>query len=285
MSQTQDTLSIVPEIEPHEPDLYDVDGTLDGVVGLENVDEAAIARYLADGALVVRQAYTQQQVAAALRGVLDLIAGRSDTYRGVSYEASARNATALPDGDARQDFVRKLMGFVQHDQRLFATAHDPRLLGVLERILGDRPRLMQDMALLKQPGGREKPWHQDHAYFPFDPSQRIVGVWIALDEATLANGCMRVRPGEHRNGPLYHFSIRDWQICDRDMRGRKSIGVPLKPGDLLLFDSQIPHGTPMNTTNQRRRALQFHYVGELAQRVEPETHRKWFGGDVNNVEC
>lgn len=285
MSQTNDTLSIVPEIDPHEPGLYDVDGTLEGVVGLEGVDDDAIARYFDEGVLVVRQAYAPEQVAAALRGVLDLIRGRSETYKGVSFEAAARAAEQLPEGDARQDYVRKLMGFVQHDQRLFATAHDPRLLAVLERILGDRPRLMQDMALLKQPGGREKPWHQDHAYFPFELSQRIVGVWIALDEATLANGCMRVRPGEHRNGPMYHYSIRDWQICDREMRGRKSVGVPLKSGDLLLFDSQIPHGTPANTTTQRRRALQFHYVGETAQRVEPETHRQWFGGDVNNVEC
>ncbi|WP_269542094.1 phytanoyl-CoA dioxygenase family protein [Cerasicoccus fimbriatus] len=41
--------------------------------------------------------------------------------------------------------------------------------------------------------GREKPWHQDKAYFDFPLNDRVVGVWIALGEATVANGCM------HRN--------------------------------------------------------------------------------------
>ena len=56
------------------------------------------------------------------------------------------------------------------------------------------------MALLKPPRGREKPWHQDHAYFNLPLDTPIVGVWIALDEATPENGCMHVIPGSHREG-------------------------------------------------------------------------------------
>ena len=75
------------------------------------------------------------------------------------------------------------------------------------------------MALLKPPGiGREKPWHQDHAYFNVAASQRIVGVWIALDAATPDNGCMYVLRGKHRDtaspNAYPHFAVRDYQICD-----------------------------------------------------------------------
>ena len=55
-------------------------------------------------------------------------------------------------------------------------------MGVVRRIIGEEPMLFQDMALLKPPRvGREKPWHQDHAYFDLELRTRVVGVWIALD--------------------------------------------------------------------------------------------------------
>ena len=50
-------------------------------------------------------------------------------------------------------------------------------------------------------GGREKPWHQDKAFFEIDVTSPVVGVWIALDEATPDNGCMHVIPGSHLEGP------------------------------------------------------------------------------------
>jgi hypothetical protein len=93
--------------------------------------------------------------------------------------------------------------------------------------------MFQDMALLKPPMlGREKPWHQDHAYFDYPLGTPIVGVWIALDEATVENGCMQFLPGQHRD-PIIHFQRRDWQICDSTILGRESVAAPLKPGGIL----------------------------------------------------
>src|SRR5690348_18438633 len=102
------------------------------------------------------------------------------------------------------DVVRKLMWFVDHDRRLAALAQDDGVLAVVRRLLGsDDVVLFQDMALLKPPGGgREKPWHQDKAYLNVDPDGAVVGVWIALDEAALRNGCMQVVPGWRRAGPV-----------------------------------------------------------------------------------
>ena len=98
-------------------------------------------------------------------------------------------------------FVRKFMGFTREENPgLKALAEDPSLMRVLGRILGGKPGLYQDMALIKPPGGREKPWHQDRAYFNLTQTTPIVGIWIALDEATPENGCMQVMEGGHRQG-------------------------------------------------------------------------------------
>jgi len=112
-----------------------------------------------------------------------------------------------------------------------------------------------------------------------------VGVWIALDEATVANGCMHVRPQGHLEGPRIHFQRRDWQICDTDIMGQPCVAVPLKPGGVLIFDGLLPHGTPTNHSGHRRKALQFHYVSVSADKAPQEERLKHFGSEGKNVEC
>ena len=103
--------------------------------------------------------------------------------------------------------------------------------------------------------GAEKPWHQDTAYFDYTPLGGVIGVWIALDEATVENGCMQVIPGSHLDGPAKHYHVRDCQLEDGGVRVDRAVVVPLKPGGALFFSGLIHHGTPPNTSGDRRRAL------------------------------
>jgi hypothetical protein len=80
--------------------------------------------------------------------------------------------------------------------------------------VGTGIRLFQDMSMVKPPGGREKPWHQDGAYFNLASDTPVVGVWIALGHVTKETGAMHLLPGLHTAGPQPHFKRRDWQICD-----------------------------------------------------------------------
>ena len=142
------------------------------------------------------------------------------------------------------------------------------------------------MALLKPPHiGREKPWHQDHAYFDLPIGTRIAGAWVALDEATIENCCMHVLPGGHIAGPRPHFSGRDWQLCDTEIIRQQCAAIPLKPGGVLLFDALLPHGTPVNRSGQRRRALQFHYAPNGVGRTSAEERMAVFGSEGRNVSC
>jgi phytanoyl-CoA hydroxylase len=188
--------------------------------------------------------------------------------------------------DEKQDYVRKFMWFVNYDARLKALSEHPRLLAVLTRLMGEPPALFQDMALLKPPHiGREKPWHQDHAYFNYPLETVIVGVWIALDEATTENGCMMVVPGSHRRGPVVHFKRRDWQICDTHVDNRGALAAPLQPGGCLLFHSLIHHGTPTNNSPQRRRAVQYHYRPQSLEPAAQEQRLAIFGSEGKDVTC
>lgn len=268
-------------------DLYTWTNLAQGIQGFDQVTDAHIAQFHEQGYLVVHNAFTPSEVQDAIDGLLHLLSGKETEYKNVMFEKKARGAAldAMPP-EVRQDYVRKFMWFVDYEARLKAMAMHPKLINLVTRLIGEAPALFQDMALLKPPKiGREKPWHQDHAYFDLPLTTTVVGVWIALDEATTDNGCMVIYPNSHKAGPVVHFQRRDWQICDTFGRQQEVVAVPLKPGGALFFHSLIQHGTPANNSTARRRAVQFHYAPASAQKTEQAERLAIFGSEGKDVTC
>ncbi|MCF7688172.1 MAG: phytanoyl-CoA dioxygenase family protein [Cephaloticoccus sp.] len=272
----------------HVPELYQPLGVGHGVEHFEDIGPAEITQFREQGYLIVRQAFDSREVNEAIQGLVDLIMGKNPEFTGISFEAKAQDILPTLGLEARQDAVRKLMFFVEYDARLKAISHHPKLLKTISTLLGDRPsQMFQDMALLKPPRlGREKPWHQDNAYFNYPQGTSVVGTWIALDEATIENGCMQFLPGQHKKGPQIHFQRRDWQICDTEILGQRSVAAPLKPGGMLFFSGLLPHGTPHNSSGLRRRALQFHYApADVSTLPDNDERLKHFGSEGKDVSC
>lgn len=203
---------------------------------------------------------------------------------------------AIPqmDCEVRASFVRKVMGFATpHYPHLHHIAQLPALLEAVASLqqVGKpgvtAPRLFQDMAMIKPPGGREKPWHQDHAYFNLPLDTPIVGVWIALGRVTPANGAMVVLPGGHKEGPRLHFQRRDFQLCDAEVdQMEPRVAVRMEAGDVLLFDGKLPHGTPTNTTDEKRWGLQLHYIPSDVTLFETNDIRlAAFGSEGKDATC
>ncbi|MCC5833607.1 MAG: phytanoyl-CoA dioxygenase family protein [Opitutales bacterium] len=287
---SQRTQPHIPRIDDgngdHDPLLYETLVIAEKVDGFSSVTDEHLDFYTQEGYLAIENAFDRERVEAAKNGLLDLIMGRVPDFESISFEAKAAANLDSLSVEERQDAVRKLMFFVDYEKRLQQLATDPDLLALIQRIIGSKPRMFQDMALIKPPKiGREKPWHQDQAYFNYPLETKVVGVWIALDEATRANGCMHVQPRGHQQGPVIHFKRRDWQICDTEIMGKPCVAVPLKPGGILLFNGLLPHGTPSNYSGERRKALQFHYFAENTEAVPESERLATFGSEGKNVEC
>src|SRR5690242_8840571 len=83
-------------------------------------------------------------------------------------------------------------------------ARHPRLIGAVADIVGPDLFIMASRFWIKDPQDRKYvSWHQDHAYFGLKPPT-IITAWIALNEVTRHNGCMRVIPGSHKLGTIKH---------------------------------------------------------------------------------
>ncbi|MYC14844.1 MAG: phytanoyl-CoA dioxygenase family protein [Gemmatimonadetes bacterium] len=270
----------------HDPSLYETTRRADYLDTLADIDDRQIARFHEQGYLAIQRAFTPQQIESAGQAMWDLIDGKSQDFKGIMAEAAKRGQFSELTGKARRDSVRKIWKFVDHDTRLNDLAHDPNILSVLSRMMDDTPVLFQDMGLIKPPHiGREKPWHQDCAYFNYPLGTTVVGVWIAIDAATEANGCLHIIPGSHREGPIPHFRRRDWQICDTDVAVPRNVTVPLDPGGCLFWHGMTHHGSPTNRSAHRRRALQYHYRPESTVEMTSKERLAIFGGDELGVTC
>jgi phytanoyl-CoA hydroxylase len=294
MSNTSATASADTQItfdrgaDDHAPELYAHDGLAPTLASLADIDDSQVAFYQQNGYLAVNNVLSPRQISDANAALSDLIHGRVATRPpfALMFEAAVRERINSLTPVEREESVRKVFNFLDLDPRLNSIIHDPTLMAVLNRLGCRDPQIFQTMALLKGPRGREKPWHQDHAYFDVDTRDRLVGLWFALDEARVDNGCMFVMPGKHRD-PVIHFKRRDWQICDTTVQSMKQtvLAAPLKPGGVLIFDSLLPHGTPTNHSSLRRRALQFHYAPATARKIANADRMAIFGSEGKDVTC
>jgi phytanoyl-CoA hydroxylase len=250
-----------------------------------NVSKAAtltsdeIVRYRRDGYLVVRGLLGPRSVDACRQALADLAAGRIAAGETVLAFESGYAPETLGI-DEREFYIRKYMDFVEDAPALKAAAMNRRLHLALDQLLGSGRVLFQEMALIKPPRiGADKPWHQDAAYFRVTDPSLIAGVWIALDPALRQNGCMEVVPGSHLGGGVPHVHENDFNRCRivaEALRAEERVALEMQPGDALIFSALLHHYTAPNTSDLRRRAIQFHYhqIGAVWGGVED--HRRLY---------
>lgn len=301
-------------IPAHDPALYAFERTDEGVSLETAMSEEGAARWKEEGFLNVRGLLPLDEVRAARAELEAMALSEEPACKLIYYEGAMRQhvqldasrdkgidpktggvhfqpgqeTNSLPrlDPALRARYVRKFMSFVGMAPELTKLSAQPSLMALVTKLLGGRrPEMFQDMALVKPSGGREKPWHQDHAYFNVAIDTPIVGVWIPMGEVNPENGCMHMLAGGHRAGPRAHFKRRDWQICDTDVPGAGRVAVPMGPGDVLLFDGKLPHGTPTNRTDQHRWAVQYHYRPGTSVLTDDEARLAAFGSEGRNVTC
>ncbi len=163
-----------------------------------------------------------------------------------------------------EDGVSKI--FKLHRDAVFADfAHTAAVIDPVSELIVPDIDVFLSQFIFKTAGAWGQPWHQDSFYFPFEPARPVVGVWLAVTEATLVNGCLHVLPGSHTEPVHTHVPDRRpganygyFEIVDHDM-GR-SEPVLMDPGDLLIFDSHLMHCSTDNESDGIRAAMVYHYA-------------------------
>ena len=170
---------------------------------------------------------------------------------------------------------------VSRSARLRSLSVHPPFLDVCADLIGADVRLYWDQAVYKKPEKpRRFPWHQDNGYTFVEP-QEYLTLWVALTDATLANGCPQVAPGIHRSGTLRHEFVDPLGFeCFSDRADAIAAEVPA--GGMVVFSSLTPHLTGPNTTGAVRKAyiLQYAPDGAAALRGDPD-----HGAPLERIPC
>jgi phytanoyl-CoA hydroxylase len=132
------------------------------------------------------------------------------------------------------------------------------------------PLLLQSMYIFKQPNiGGEVTCHQDSTFLYTEPLD-IVGLWLALEEATIENGCLWAIPGGHRSG-LKSRWVRSaegmkFEIFNKDPWPEDQL-VPLEvsKGSLILLHGLLPHRSFENRSSRSRHAYTLHLISADAK--------------------
>ena len=220
-----------------------------------------IDRFRQHGYFTVRSLLSLAEVEAIRQEITQIAEKYPDTPAElIQFEVAVQEGSFQPS--STEMGIRKLFRMAKHNQLFQELAFHPRLLEIAGALLGQDLILMQSMLLMKPPTcSTRKIWHQDNAYFRLSPCD-VFGFWIACDTATVENGCMHVLPGSHANGIVEHAGEGDEYGWTGSPDANAIVPVPLEPGDALIFHGELLHFTPANQTNQRRRAVQYHYASQ-----------------------
>jgi phytanoyl-CoA hydroxylase len=214
--------------------------------------------YRRDGYLIVPDALDRRLVAAVRAEATAICRGDRGAIEGVT--PAADDAT-----DLRRylciHFPHKLSPLVRDVARL------PAIVERLTGVVGPNVKLVQSMLFIKSEIMPGQDWHQDESHIP-TRDRSLTAVWIALDDATVDNGCLWIIPGSHRRSVLYPVGETTDARFDGTKRAVRfphreddAVPVELRAGAALVFDGHLLHRSlPNRSRGGLRRALVTHYM-------------------------
>lgn len=227
-----------------------------------------IAQYKRDGFLVVPGILNAEEIERYKARAREFALGNVPPGGEKMVVQDVRVARGLVTPDDPERGVWKLLNPGHHDKLFFDYPSHPRLLDVVEQIIGPDIQAFLLMFIYKPPGLQsDHPYHQDAMYFPFGPHEKICGTWIPLDRAAADNGTLCVLPGSHTLEVLPH-GLPEGDLVNYGIFGAEGYMEPradelvleLNPGDGVFFHSHLLHRTGPNTSDRHRRVLTVHYA-------------------------
>ncbi|HEX8372474.1 MAG TPA: phytanoyl-CoA dioxygenase family protein [Chthoniobacterales bacterium] len=142
----------------------------------------------------------------------------------------------------------------------------PSQVEVLTKVIGPDVKCMQSMLFIKGAGKPGQAWHQDEFFIP-TRDRSLIGGWMALDDATVENGCLWVLPGSHKKGiiyPAHSHSDRRFDCtgeAEFPFRDEDAVPVEVKAGSIVFFNGYLLHRSlPNRAKSGFRRVLVNHYM-------------------------
>jgi phytanoyl-CoA hydroxylase len=230
------------------------------------------SQYVQDGYVALPDLLTGSEVAQLREEAVAICRGDRGQVDGlvpVNGFAPANGLAPGHPGETDLDLIRRYLA-IDNPHKLSRLMHrsltHAGVVDVLTELIGPDVKAMQSMLFIKSQGRPGQAWHQDELFIP-TRDRSLTAAWIALDDATVANGCLWVIPGSQRSGVLHQdrpqsdprFDCSDeafgFPYTDDD-----AVAVEVAAGSVVFFSGYLLHRSLPNGTNGLRRALVNHYM-------------------------
>lgn len=243
-----------------------------------------VERYERDGFLVLEGFVATERCDELKAHAHSLIAGFDPDEIMSVFSTNEQTRTSdewfLTSGEKIRFFVEEAdrrtvnkIGHAMHDlDPVFAAfSRTPELAAVASAIGFSSPGLLQSMYIVKAPRvGGEVTSHTDHTFLWTEPAS-VVGFWFAIEDATLANGCMWALPGGHRLPVRKRFRVDEsgsattFDVFDPEpYPGEGEVPLEVPKGTLILLHGCLPHRSAANTSSRPRDAYTIHVIEQTA---------------------
>ncbi|WP_135548912.1 phytanoyl-CoA dioxygenase family protein [Paenibacillus cymbidii] len=219
--------------------------------------ESLAQQYDRDGYIVVESMFSEAEMAACKAEIGRIVAQEEQEGKAGSYATHG-----------------VFVGLAKKSGLFRQMAVDARLAAVLKEVMGDRVLFLSDKVVAKDAKKDfASPWHQDWMYWE---GSHKVSVWIALDEATEQNGCLRIIPGSHKTVVSHakHADSREGfssRLQQEDIDESKAVAIPAKVGTAVIFHDLTIHASYPNVSGKDRWAL----ISTYKDAAQPDPDFAW----------
>ena len=217
--------------------------------------------YHEHGFLVIENAQSEAEVEQLNAEAAQICRGERGDIRGVEAAAAGESDAEVLRRYLCIHFPHKI------SRRVYATLAHPAIVEVLTSVIGPNVKSMQSMLFIKASGKPGQAWHQDEFFIP-TRDRSLAGAWIALDDATVENGCLWVVPGSHRHGIIWPQRKHDDRRFDCTGEAMyypysddDAVPVEVRKGSVVFFNGYLLHRSlPNYAASGFRRSLVNHYM-------------------------
>lgn len=173
--------------------------------------------------------------------------------------------------NAQSRILQRMENVYEYHKGFNSLFDSDRVKGAVSDLFRGPAVLFKDKINFKLPGGGGFDWHQDQQAGWWVYAKIFITALVCIDPVTPENGPLELSAGQHKQGLIG----KEWEpLNDNNMEGMKFEPVMLEPGDMVFFDSFVPHGSGPNMTDHPRRVLYITY-----NKLSEGDHRKQYYAD------
>jgi ectoine hydroxylase-related dioxygenase (phytanoyl-CoA dioxygenase family) len=203
-----------------------------------------------NGYIIIKDYFNEEQKAELVNWVEDLETRPETAGKWMKYFE-----TPATDPNGRQ--LCRVENFLQFHEGFDELLRGEKLIGVLSELMGEPAMLFKEKINFKLPGGNGFLPHQDAPAFTSFGQKFHITLMVSIDASNPENGCLQMAPAMHDKGMLP--TAPDATVDSEYAETLNWEYVETEPGDIVLFDSYIPHKSDANVSDRPRRALYITY--------------------------